>query len=80
MDEHKQTCSIGPETPWSKKKILIILILMGTACIYRDQWGHVHTRIHFLIRTTVPLEKYLSVLRVLAVWDKLCCQAPLVLQ
>lgn len=53
---------------------------MGTACIYRDQWGHVHTRIHFLIRTTVPLEKYLSVLRVLAVWDKLCCQAPLVLQ
>lgn len=20
MDEHKQTCSIGPETPWSKKK------------------------------------------------------------
>lgn len=63
-----------------KKNILIILILMGTTCIYRDQWGHVHTRIHFLIRTTVPLEKYLSVLRVLAVWDKLCCQAPLVLQ
>lgn len=86
MDEHKQTCSIGSETPRKKSlqnahKHTGMRVGVGIL-IHRDQWGHMraHSHTHFPIRTiAVSLKKYLNVLRVLAVGDKLCCEAPLVL-
>lgn len=63
-----------------KNKITHTESHIAAVCILTqtDQWGDAHST-HKNTFPLVALRKYLNVLRVLAVWDKLCCQAPLVL-